>query len=493
MNNTENSFIKNVNNIAANLELIKQVPQLFDEETILRLEKLSDIDITQITEDLKKGNYAGSRKLDIDLRLNNASTESECSYSAAKIYLKDGTIVEIPFLNTNNSVYEIASHTALYNKLVSSINEYNVNNANTENTLILDFEIDLVNENLPDADIYIRIRDVDGKTTNIKRITLTYYNGGLPITLIPEYTFVKTTSSLQILSNQISEVLTLLVNVDQIVALSQKDVEIDYLYNNRNISETLYSNYLGLKNIYDNLAGVLSSKNNAESALNSKQEAATHLENINTLVTQINNITAGETYTLTAGSPAKVAKNPTTNKFDFWVPQGSKGDKGESYNVNAVGTLAERAAYDSVQPLFSFLASDTNEYIDPDTNETKYIPHLFIKKTNAVGDWIDAGAFGRGDTGPRGYGILSINFDSSTHPLNQKGKVGATDTYKITLENGTEFFFEVTNASVASFDDINNPQVLADIVVPDGTNKLLINPIKFNSITIGENAVLKLI
>ena len=225
MNNTENSFIKNVNNIAANLELIKQVPQLFDEETILRLEKLSDIDITQITEDLKKGNYAGSRKLDIDLRLNNASTESECSYSAAKIYLKDGTIVEIPFLNTNNAVYEIASHTALYNKLVSSINEYNVNNANTENTLILDFEIDLVNENLPDADIYIRIRDVDGKTTNIKRITLTYYNGGLPITLIPEYTFVKTTSSLQILSNQISEVLTLLTNVDQLVALSRKDVE----------------------------------------------------------------------------------------------------------------------------------------------------------------------------------------------------------------------------------------------------------------------------
>ena len=56
MNNTENSFIKNVNNIAANLELIKQVSQLFDEETILRLEKLSDIDITQITEDLKKGN-----------------------------------------------------------------------------------------------------------------------------------------------------------------------------------------------------------------------------------------------------------------------------------------------------------------------------------------------------------------------------------------------------------------------------------------------------
>ena len=108
-------------------------------------------------------------------------------------------------------------------------------------------------------------------------------------------------------------------------------------------------------------------------------------------------------------------------------------------------------------------------------------------------DWVDAGVFGRGERGERGYGISSINFDSSTHPLNQKGKAGATDTYKITLENGTEFFFEVTNASVASFDDINNPQVLADIVVPDGTNKLLINPIKFNSITIGENAVLKLI
>ena len=490
MNNTENSFIKNVNNIAANLELIKQVPQLFDEETILRLEKLSDIDITQITEDLKKGNYVGSRKLDIDLRLNNSSTQSECSYQAATIYLKDGTIVNIPFLNTNNNIYEIASHTALYNKFVSAIAEYN---QTTTGTLILDFEIDLVDESLGSEKTYIRLRDVDGRTTNIKRISLTYYNGGTPLSLKPEYTFVQTTSSLQVLSNQIGEVLTLLSNVDQIVALSQKDVEIDYLYNNRNISETLYSNYLGLKNIYDNLAGVLSSKNNAESALNSKQEAATHLENINTLVTQINNITAGETYTLTAGSPAKVAKNPTTNKFDFWIPQGSKGDKGESYNVNAVGTLAERAAYDSVQPLFSFLASDTNEYIDPDTNETKYIPHLFIKKTNAVGDWIDAGAFGRGDTGPRGYGILSINFDSSTDPSNEKGKAGATDTYKITIENGAEFFFEVSNAVIGNLNDINNPQTFADIVVLENSNKLLVNPIKFNSITIHSNGNLKLI
>lgn len=490
MNNTENSFIKNVNNIAANLELIKQVPQLFDEETILRLEKLSDIDITQITEDLKKGNYAGSRKLDIDLRLNNSSTQSECSYQAATIYLKDGTIVNIPFLNTNNNIYEIASHTALYNKFVSAIAEYN---QTTTGTLISDFEIDLVDESLGSEKTYIRIRDVDGRTTNIKRISLTYYNGGTPLSLKPEYTFVQTTSSLQVLSNQIGEVLTLLSNVDQIVALSQKDVEIDYLYNNRNISETLYSNYLGLKNIYDNLAGVLSSKNNAESALNSKQEAATHLENINTLVTQINNITAGETYTLTAGSPAKVAKNPTTNKFDFWVPQGQQGQKGESYTVNAVGTLAERVAYDSTYALFSFLATDTNEYIDPDTNETKYIPHLFIKKSNAVGDWIDAGAFGRGDRGDRGYGILSINFDSSTDPSNEKGKPGATDTYKITIENGAEFFFEVSNAVIGNLNDINNPQTFTDIVVLENSNKLLVNPIKFNSITIHSNGNLKLI
>ena len=84
MNNTENSFIKNVNNIAANLELIKQVPQLFDEETILRLEKLSAYDITQITEDLKKGNYAGSRKLDIDLRLNKA-IESASDYFQGEV------------------------------------------------------------------------------------------------------------------------------------------------------------------------------------------------------------------------------------------------------------------------------------------------------------------------------------------------------------------------------------------------------------------------
>ncbi len=486
----EVGFIAKINEVYSKLPSIILSTDLFNQETIDLISKLEGQELDLIAEDLKKGNYVGSRKLDIDLRLNNSSTQSECSYQAATIYLKDGTIVNIPFLNTNNKIYEIASHTALYNKFVSAIAEYN---QTTTGTLILDFEIDLVDESLGSEKTYIRFRDVDGRTTNIKRISLTYYNGGTPLSLKPEYTFVQTTSSLQVLSNQIGEVLTLLSNVDQIVALSQKDVEIDYLYNNRNISETLYSNYLGLKNIYDNLAGVLSSKNNAESALNSKQEAATHLENINTLVTQINNITAGETYTLTAGSPAKVAKNPTTNKFDFWVPQGQQGQKGESYTVNAVGTLAERVAYNSTYALFSFLATDTNEYIDPDTNETKYIPHLFIKKTNAVGDWIDAGAFGRGERGDRGYGILSINFDSSTDPSNEKGKPGATDTYKITIENGAEFFFEVSNAVIGNLNDINNPQTFTDIVVLENSNKLLVNPIKFNSITIHSNGNLKLI
>lgn len=486
----QTGFIRNINKISQNLELIKQVRDLFDEETVERLEELSELNIAEITEDLKKGNYAGARKLDIDLRTNNQSTTSECSYKAATIYLKDGTIVNIPFLNANNTVYEIASHTALYNKLTTAIAEYN---STTSKTLVLDFEMDLVNESLGDSNTYLRIRDVDGETTNIKRVTLTYYSGGTPVVLVPEFTFVKTTSSLQILSSQISEVLALLTNVDQIIALAQKENELSYLYNNRNITETLYNSNTAIQNIYQNLTEILTSKEYAQSALSSKNSALQYLEQINILVTKINSISAGETYTLAAGSNAKVEKNSTTNKFDFWIPQGKAGEKGDSYTVNAIGTMAERVAYDNAQPLFSFLAVDAEEYIDENTGETKHRPHLFIKKTSATADWTDAGLFGRGEQGERGYGILSIDFSSSTHPSNEKGKAGAVDTYKITLENGEEFFFEVTNGEIPSLDSMDNPQALEDVVVLSNTNKLLINPVSFNSITIHENGVLKII
>ncbi|MCT7643842.1 hypothetical protein [Aliarcobacter butzleri] len=491
-NNTEKeySFIANVNKIAENLALIKQAKDLFDEETIARLEELSGLNITEIIEDLKKGNYAGARKLDIDLRTNNTSTSSECSYKAATIYLKDGVIVNIPFLNANNTVYEIASHTALYNKLTSAIAEYN---ATTSKTLVSDFEMDLVDESLGASSTYLRIRDVDGKTTNIKRVTLTYYSGGTPVVLVPEFTFVKTTSSLQVLSSQISEVLALLTNVDQIIALAQKENQLDYLYKNRNITETLYNSNTALQSIYQNLTEILTSKEYAQNALNSKNSAASYLEQITILANKINSISAGQTYTLTAGAVAKVEKNPTTNNFDFWIPQGKAGEKGDSYTVNAIGTMAEKVAYDNAQPLFSFLAVDAEEYEDETTGEIKYRPHLYIKKTSTTADWVDAGLFGRGERGERGYGILSIDFSSSTHPSNQKGKAGEVDTYKITLENGTEFFFEVTNGEIPSLADMNNPQSLEDIVVLENTNKLLINPIKFNSITIHGNGVLKII
>ena len=83
-------------------------------------------------------------------------------------------------------------------------------------------------------------------------------------------------------------------------------MELTYLYENRNVSETLYTNYLQLKSIHENLTSIIESKTNADSALVSKNQTQQYLADVNNLVTQINNITAGETYTLTAGSPAKV-------------------------------------------------------------------------------------------------------------------------------------------------------------------------------------------
>ena len=66
----ENSFIENVNNVAAKLEEIVTANNLFNTESLSALEELKNLNITLIVEDFKKGNYLGNRKIDIDLSLN---------------------------------------------------------------------------------------------------------------------------------------------------------------------------------------------------------------------------------------------------------------------------------------------------------------------------------------------------------------------------------------------------------------------------------------
>lgn len=130
--------------------------------------------------------------------------------------------------------------------------------------------------------------------------------------------------------------------------------------------------------------------------------------------------------TLAAGSAATAYYNSVTGKFTFGIPQGIKGDKGDAFEVNAVGLFSARSLYDTQPTGFSFLALDLAE--------------IYFKLSNTSGDWSLGAPFGKGDTG---NGIASITFTSTTGTA--QGQAGETDTYTITYTDTTVDTFIVTN------------------------------------------------
>ena len=69
-------------------------------------------------------------------------------------------------------------------------------------------------------------------------------------------------------------------------------------------------------------------------------------------------------------------------------PQGAEGPMGESYEVDSMGLIANRAEYDTKPYMWSFLAIDEGK--------------IYWKRSNEIAHWTDGIAFGRGPTGSQG-------------------------------------------------------------------------------------------
>ena len=148
---------------------------------------------------------------------------------------------------------------------------------------------------------------------------------------------------------------------------------------------------------------------------------------------EIKGITA-QANTLTSGSQATVSYNPTDGKFTFGIPVGSKGDKGDSFTVNAIGLTAGRSAYNTQATGFSYL--DVS------------LALIYFKLSSTSGDWSVGSPFGKGDTGAKGAdgtGITNIAFISTTDSSGLPSVAGAKDTYRVTLSNSTTYDFAVKN------------------------------------------------
>ena len=111
------SFVENVNLLASKVDAIEEANVIFDEGVIPILQEIATLDLEEAINDLKKGNYLGNRKVDINLALNMQGitddliskdpTAAEAIWTDATktvLYDKaiatyvDGTVIELPFI-----------------------------------------------------------------------------------------------------------------------------------------------------------------------------------------------------------------------------------------------------------------------------------------------------------------------------------------------------------------------------------------------------------
>jgi len=421
------SFVENVNKLSLNIDTIVNANYMFDDNVLPVLQEVADLDLQEVTEDFKKGNYLGNRKIDIDLSLNKLTPASIVSYSKADITLVSGSIISIPFLS-GSSVLELTSH--------NDIRNYIVNDALWAGIQYTECTVEEATDTTPTL---IRFRDADGHSSNIERVELTV-DSGTAKDIKPVYFWAQTTSALQTIANRVGDIIALGNNIGNVIELSQRIDELN----------ELQAELTSLLEIHANLAEILEADTNAgiattkaAEALASKTAALQALSDATTQATiatnqaiiattkanEIKSITT-QTATGAAGSLAQVSYNSTDGKLSFVVPQGLKGDRGEAFSVNAMGTFAQRTGYDAQPINFSYFATDASL--------------IYFKQSATNGDWSTGIPFGKGDTGDTG---LTGNGISTIARISGTGVAGSADTYRITYTSGGTFDFSVWNGT----------------------------------------------
>ncbi len=419
MNETEISFIDTVNNIQKYLPNILQAVELFDINVVESLDKLSELDLKEITDDLKKSNYLGNRKIDIDLSLNNQSETELVSYQNAKLTLNDGSVIEMKFETIleggGTSILELTSH--------ADIKNYIANDTNYK-TLVINTEL-TVEDAIGTSPQLIRFRDADGSASNIDRVELSTYSGDF-VKNIPSYVWADTTSALETLSNRVGDVIALGQRIDKIIALADKEDEIQYLYDNR----------VEIQSIVDALAEIL----NVETVIPAIQNIPANLSSMDEKIQEITTIrdeivSINPSIVMLASNEApRMQHNKTTGEFVMLIPQAPKGERGEAFNIDARGSLANRVNYNTASKDFAYLATDE-------------LPNkVYFKNSDASDDWSVGTEFGQGETG---ISITDISRTAGT------GAGGTVDTYSITMSDDTVYTFDVTNGIIPTKTDLN--------------------------------------
>lgn len=237
--NNKNSFIANINRLVKNYDSLVEIDSKFTEEDIKLLTQLVkeevDINIEVIADDLKKGNYLGYRKLDIDLLTNFKdyhegltdeeknvlwnNPENQVYYDSMTVYFNDSTNITKTFselVNNHHKLYnEIDKWPELKEKYGAT--SYNI----FPDTPILNHEL-------------LRIWDTNREGSNIDYITLHVAPRGQnqqydavfagAKTYTPSFAWLDTTSSLMVIAHRVNEIIETADYIEQVGATFVKDM-----------------------------------------------------------------------------------------------------------------------------------------------------------------------------------------------------------------------------------------------------------------------------
>lgn len=402
--NRVNSFIANVNELVRHVDGILHANTIFNQNVVDVLREALETDFTELLKDLKKGNHLGNRQLDINLlknmdKWNEYLTEEEQKniwldenelvyYDSALVKFIDGTTHRIIF-QFDGVEGPITTHGDLllqFNNDEEFLDKLEKTSANT-------FPAEVVGE-------YLKFYDKLGENSNIEGIELNAVRGRYK-EKNPYYYWIATTSALQVLAMRsteiiklgahIDKVVSLALNVDQMLELQNRLPQLVDTYDEESNPKgdvTIYNHLTELLEIYSKLDYLLDVVNLAEAAENNANMAEQFADEALTHLNKIQSIKVGRTLTLAPSQSAEVLYDGQNNTFSFYIPQGVKGERGDPFQINASGTMAQRALYDDRPENFSYLDIEAGS--------------IYFKKSSISGDWTNGFPIGKGEKGDKG-------------------------------------------------------------------------------------------
>ncbi len=339
-------------------------------------------------------------------------------------------------------------HANLDNINSVNLNEANINTVADDLNLGVDSEIVKVNANKTNID------DVSANENNINSV-------------------VANKTNIDAVANNETNINSVSTNINSINAVANNKTNIDAVANNETNINNVASNEADINTVVANLASINLNATNIldiQNAFANAQTTITKSEEAKAIRNELVNLST-LAVTLIAGSSATVSYNSSTGLLTFGIPQGAKGDRGEAFSVDAIGTIEDRASYNN-QP-FGFTYLSTNES-----------PNKIYFKLSSINEnnWSIGSPFGQGETG---VGISSIDFTSSTGGAGA-GVAGETDTYTITYTDSSTSTFNVVNGAIPTASDIGlgNVDNTADMDKPISTATQTALNLKANTVDV---------